>query len=121
MVSIMEELDTTLFVSSDETLANTLLKYLNNMAPSSIRSTMLLYQNVSCNTAFQIKTIDNINNLPVSMPNDCTSYPYNYIFPEGLVNISMSLQKDQTYVDTYFPNDTNIISEMRKMFGPNII
>lgn len=119
--SITSDLDTVIFISSNETLSNNVLDYLNNIKPCSIVSSMTMGTNNDKDNRFQIKTINNVDELHMDIPTDENTYPYNYVFPEGLVNKSSSLNKSQKYTNECYPNDVDIINRMRNLFGPTII
>lgn len=126
---IHKKYDMTCFITTDEGLAILVRNFFNSFSvniPNSIVYTMMLCdKNVPI--LFQIQELphDLIQewiqqiNYPRKKFNNTDDYPYNFICPEGVINMEQSRREHQTYNDTHF--DANEIRQVREYFGPNII
>ena len=114
---IHKDLHAALFVSTDESLANNVLTYLNSLPPSSFILQTMMYIKVPA--TFQLKSVEDTSDFPeifrsIIIDNiDTNAYPYNYLFPEGLANINKTLTSSQKSVDRSFPEDATIVAQIR--------
>ncbi len=122
---IVEDLHAVLFVSTDESLASNVLSHLNSLPPTSNILEAMMYDKQP--DAFQLRSVEDTTNFPdilrstIADKVDTDVWPYNYLFPEGLANIGRTLESCQKCVKRDFPDDANIVAELRNRFGPNII
>lgn len=97
----------TCFVSTDPKRCSAVTEYLNRQYPCELFRIMNMANDLPPQGPyFQMKPT---TTLPFSVPEDTTQYPYNILFPDGIVNREPTLEQYYAYNQLYFQNELSIL------------